>query len=78
MTRKDYIVLAAAIRRQQGRGDEQTRRELALGVAQVLRGDNGAFDYGRFMRAAEVPYPLPKPEPVGHGWRPRKSKVRAR
>lgn len=58
MTRKDYVRLAAAIKRALARAKGKEREGvilLAEGVERELREDNPRFDAGRFRDAAGLP-----------------------
>jgi hypothetical protein len=55
MTRKDYVMIADAIKAQyKPHNDPDTIQEIALGLADLLEGDNARFDRARFLSACGV------------------------
>lgn len=56
MTRKDYILIAAAIKAEQrhGREGDETINNVARSIADALQSDNPRFDRARFLKAAGV------------------------
>ena len=61
MTRKDYEIIAQAIRNTRAKadfqgkaGDEATIQEVARSLAQLLKFDNVRFDEDRFLDACGV------------------------
>ena len=60
MTRKDYILIAKAIKDAatgypEARPDAvQQSEDIAFGIAEALAGDNSRFDRDRFLRACGV------------------------
>lgn len=60
MTRKDYVRVAAAIRKVREAGPFRPRRDaetidaIVLNLAEVFSEDNPRFDFDRFVGATEV------------------------
>jgi hypothetical protein len=55
MTRKDYVLIADAIKAQhKPHNDPETIQEIALSIADLLEGDNARFDRARFLTACGV------------------------
>lgn len=51
MTRKDYVVIAEAIKVEVQWGDKETARNIADFLCMVLKTDNARFDKDKFLTA---------------------------